>query len=66
MSFPGFNLHRWAGVLAGRIATDGQAEDSAQEAADALAEVLEPKHLDRLTQRLIEIRKSTDRKEQRQ
>lgn len=63
--FPGFDLRRWAGVLVGRIATDQQGEDSAREAAEALAEVLDAEDLKRLTQRLIDIRKNTDRKEQK-
>ena len=62
MSFPGMNLPRWAAVLRGRSITDRPGEDSAREAADALAEVLEPEYIERLTQRLIEIRKNTKRK----
>ena len=50
-------------MLAGRIATDKEGEDSAREAAEALAEVLDTEHLDRLTQRLIENRKNIDKKE---
>lgn len=55
--FPGFNLARWAAVLQNRIATDKQGEDSAREAAEALADVLDAEHLERLTQRLIEVQK---------
>lgn len=55
--FPGFNLARWAAVLQNRIATDKQGEDSARKAAEALADVLDVEHLERLTQRLIEVQK---------
>ena len=54
MSFPGFNLPRWAAVLRGRIVTDQQAQDSAQEAAVALVEVLEPEYVERLAEALAE------------
>lgn len=54
MRFPGFNLPRWAAVLQGRIATDGEGEDSAAEAALALVEVLEPEHVERLAEALVE------------
>lgn len=52
--FPGFNLQRWAGVLAGRIATDKKQDDSAHEAARALVEILEPAHVERLVDALLE------------
>jgi hypothetical protein len=65
LSFPGFDLRRWSAVLAGRISTDKQSEDSARQAADALAEVLEPDDLQRLTQRLIEIQKNANKKEKK-
>lgn len=54
MTFPGLNLQRWAGVLAGRAATDQQGQDSAREAADALAEVLDAEDLERLVDALLE------------
>lgn len=54
MRFAGFNLPRWAGVLQGLIATDTKGEDSAAEAARALVEVLEPEHVERLTEALVE------------
>lgn len=54
MRFAGFNLPRWAGVLQGLIATDKQGEDSTVEAARALVEVLEPEHVERLTEALVE------------
>ena len=54
MSFPGFNLPRWAAVLRGRIVTDQQGQDSAQEAAVALVEVLEPEYVERLAEALVE------------
>ena len=63
MSFPGFGLHRWAGVLRGRIITDQQDEDSAIKAADALAEVLDAELPERLTERLIEIQKNNKKED---
>ena len=63
MSFPGFVLDRWAGVLRGRIITDQQDEDSAIKAADALAEVLDAELPERLTERLIEIQKNNKKED---
>lgn len=65
VTFPGFNLARWAAVVAGRSATDKEGEDSAREAAEALAEVLDAEDLQRLTQRLVEIQKHADKKEKK-
>ena len=65
MTFPGFNLARWAAVLAGRVATDKEGQDSASDAADALAEVLDAEDLERLTERLTEIRKKNTDKRRR-
>jgi hypothetical protein len=63
VSFPGFGLDRWAGVLRGRIITDQQDEDSAIKAADALAEVLDAELPERLTERLIEIQKNNKKED---
>jgi len=54
LSFPGFNLPRWGGILRGRIVTDKQDEDSTVEAALALVEVLEPEYAERLAEALVE------------
>ena len=51
------------GGFEGRIITDKQDEDSAIKAADALAEVLDAEHPERLTERLIEIQKNNKKED---